>query len=102
MVIIGPLGRIRPVTVNGGCQSQSWAGSGAWKCTGAPGMSVTPSMSPSRWSRNEKRRSSPSLTTSSPQPSCMAIAWSTARSSIRLNSVLLIRPAASAARASER
>ena len=26
MVIIGPLGRIRPVTVNGGCQSQSCAG----------------------------------------------------------------------------
>jgi hypothetical protein len=35
------------------------------------------------------------LTTSSPQPSCIAIAWSTARSSIRLNSELLIRPAAS-------
>src|SRR5438094_635339 len=28
MVIIGPLGRIRPVTVNGGCQFQSWGGSG--------------------------------------------------------------------------
>src|SRR5580704_259786 len=42
MVIIGPRGRIRPVTVNGGCQSQSCAGSGAWKCTAAPGISTTP------------------------------------------------------------
>jgi hypothetical protein len=36
MVIIGRVRRIRPVTVNGGCQSQSCAGSGAWKRIGDP------------------------------------------------------------------
>ena len=46
---------------------------------------------------NRKRRISPSLTTSTPAPSCMAITWSTARSSRRLKSAAESRPCSKAA-----
>jgi hypothetical protein len=51
---------------------------------------------------NRKRRISPSLITSTPAPSCIAITWSTARSSIRLKSGSANWPCSNAARASFR
>ena len=83
---------IFPVTVNGLCQTQSAVALLKW--TGAPSIGSTPLISPTTWSRKEKRRNSPSVTTSSPMPSCIAMAWSTARSSIRLNSGAPSCPAA--------
>jgi hypothetical protein len=83
---------IFPVTVNGLCQTHSSVA--LLKRMGAPSIGSTPLISLTTWSRKEKRRNSPSLTTSSPTPSCMAMAWSTARSSIRLNSGALSWPAA--------
>src|ERR1700733_7464556 len=50
--------------------------------------------------RNDERRSSPSVMTSTPAASCCAMASSMARSSIHLNSAGLIRPSCVAARAS--
>jgi hypothetical protein len=47
-----------------------------------------------------KRRISPSLTTSTPAPSCIAMAWSTARSSRRLSSCAVSSPCSNAARPS--
>ena len=63
---------ILPVTVNGLCQIQSSVAFLKW--IGAASISSTPSSSPTSWSRNENRRSSPSVMTSSPIPSCIAIA----------------------------
>ena len=75
---------ILPVTMKGLCHTQS--ASAFLKWIGAPSIGTSPSISPTTWSRNENLRSSPSVMTSSPIPSCIAIAWSTARSSIRLKS----------------
>ena len=63
-------------------------------------MGRTPSTVSVNGPTNDSRRSSPSVTTSTPARSCSAIASSTARSSIRLNSVRVMAPAATRSRAS--
>jgi hypothetical protein len=92
LLVLGRLARILPVTVKGLCQIQSSVA--FLKCTGAPSIGATPSISLTIWSRKENRRNSPSVTTSRPMLSCIAMAWSTARSSTRLNSGVVSWPAA--------
>ena len=68
----------------------------------SPVSGDSPSTCSVSWSMNVCRRSSPSVTTLRPTPSCMAIAWSTARSSISLYAAASSWPASNCSRASFR
>ena len=98
--------RSLPVTDSGmvktdfSCPASSWNGTGTWPLSPMSGLS--PSTCSVSWSMNVCRRSSPSEMTSRPTPSCMAIAWSTARSSISLYSAVPSWPASNCSRASFR
>src|SRR5581483_8741606 len=78
----------------------SWNGTGMWPVS--PSSGDSPSTASVSWSMKECRRSSPSVTTSRPTPSCMAIAWSTARSSTSLYAAAGSWPASYCSRASFR
>ena len=84
-------------------KTQSSSPSGLFQGIALPcSTGVIPSTTSVIGPMNRKRRISPSVTTSTPAPSCTAITWSTARSSTRLKSLAASSPRSNAARASLR